>query len=83
MVGAISTDIPSTLKDVIRDVESWPAEDQKELLDTARNIRARRTGVYMLADDERVAVREGLAQADRGEFASEEDIEALWKRNGV
>jgi hypothetical protein len=79
----MSTDVPSTLKDVIRDVESWPPEGQKELLDTARNIRARRTGVYMLTDDERAAVREGLAQANREEFASEEDIEAFWKRNGA
>ncbi len=29
------------------------------------------------------ALEEGLAQARRGEFASEEEINALWKRHGL
>ena len=36
-----------------------------------------------MTDQERLAVREGLAQADRGEFVSDEDMEAFWKRSGV
>jgi hypothetical protein len=35
----------------------------------AREIEARRTGIYTLSDDERLAVARGLAEADRGEFA--------------
>jgi predicted transcriptional regulator len=34
-------------------------------------------------DEERAAVLEGLAQANRGEFASDEEVEAFWKRCGV
>jgi predicted transcriptional regulator len=33
-----------------------------------------------LDDDTRAAVREGLKQARRDEFVSDEEIEALWKR---
>ncbi len=30
-----------------------------------------------------VAIREGLAQADRGEFVPDHEIEALWRRHGL
>jgi predicted transcriptional regulator len=57
---------------MLEQVESWPAEDQEELAEYAREIEARRTGVYKMSDDERAAVRRGLAQADRGEFVPDE-----------
>ena len=68
---------------VLEGVRSWPQEDQEELVEIARTIEARRTGVYVMTDQERAAVREGLAQADRGEFVSDEEMEAFWKRHGV
>jgi len=36
-----------------------------------------------LDDETRAAIREGLAQAKRGEFVPEQDIQALWKRYGL
>ena len=36
-----------------------------------------------LDDETRAAIREGLDQAERGEFVPDEDIEALWKRHGL
>ena len=36
-----------------------------------------------MTDEERAAVREGLEQARRGEFVSDEEMEAFWKRHGV
>ena len=33
-----------------------------------------------LDDETRAAIREGLEQARRGEFASPEEIEAIWRR---
>ena len=68
---------------VLEGVRSWPQEDQEELAEIARTIEARRTGVYVMTEQERAAVREGLAQADRGEFISDEDMETFWKRHGV
>ncbi|MGE5158563.1 MAG: hypothetical protein ACM3OF_10505 [Gemmatimonas sp.] len=60
-------------------VESWPIEDQEELVAVAREIESRRTGVYALSDDERRAVRAGLNDAGRGDFASEEEIEEFYQ----
>jgi hypothetical protein len=36
-----------------------------------------------LDDEARAAIREGLAQARRGEFVPDEEIRALWKRYGL
>jgi predicted transcriptional regulator len=68
---------------VLESVCSWPAEDQEELIELARQIQARRTGVYVMTDEEQVAVREGLEQARRGEFVSGEQMDAFWKKIGV
>ena len=60
------------LQEVIEHAANWPEEDQEELAEYAREIEARRTGIYTMSDDERAAVRKGLAEADRGEFVSDE-----------
>jgi predicted transcriptional regulator len=65
---------------VLDSVRSWPEEDQEEL---AREIEARRKGVYVMSDEERAAVREGLDQARRGEFVSDKEMDAFWKKMGV
>jgi hypothetical protein len=66
-------------KDILRRVEHWPQEDQDELADVAREIEARRTGVYVLSDDERAT----LEEARRSPVASDEEVAALWKRLGI
>ena len=66
---------------VLDAIRSWPREGQEELVDIARAIEARRSGVYSMTEEERAAVRQGLSEADRGEFVSDEDMEAFWKRN--
>jgi predicted transcriptional regulator len=44
------------------------------------DIEAKHFGVYRLSDDERAAVREGLAQAARGEFVPDDIVEAYFKK---
>jgi hypothetical protein len=73
---------PTTRK-LLERVESWPEEDQEELVELAREIEARRTGVYAPSADEEHAIREGLAQLGRGESLSEAEMEDFWKRCGV
>ncbi len=38
--------------------------------------------VYVMSDDERAAVEEGLQEARRGEFVSDEEMKAFWTRIG-
>ena len=39
--------------------------------------------VVELDEDTRKAIREGLEQAERGEFVPDAEIHALWKRHGL
>jgi hypothetical protein len=69
------------LKEVMEHAASWPPEDQDELAEYAREIEARRTGIYTLSDDERIAVARGLAEADRGEFVPDDLVAEADKRH--
>jgi len=44
------------------------------------DIEAKHFGVYRLSDDERAAVREGLAQAERGEFVPDDVVAAYFNK---
>jgi hypothetical protein len=70
-------------KEILKRVASWPLEDQDELAEVAREIEARRSGLYALDDEEETAIREGLAELDRGEWVTEEQMKSFWKRRGV
>jgi hypothetical protein len=72
-----------SLNDVLERARAWPDEDQEELAGYAREIEARRTGVYVLTAEEETAVEEGLTQLGRGEFVAEEEMAKVWKRFGV
>jgi hypothetical protein len=60
-------------------VASWPEEAQAELLKSVIDIEARHSGMYHLSDDERAAVEEGLEQAKRREFVSDEEMAAFFQ----
>jgi hypothetical protein len=68
------------LKEILEKAESWSREDQEELIDFAREIESRRSGVYRLSDDERKAVEQGLADARARHFASDQDIDAIFEK---
>jgi predicted transcriptional regulator len=72
-----------TARKILERVETWPQEDLDELADRVREIEARRTGVYALTAEEEAAIREGLAELERGEWNSEETMRAFWVRCGV
>ena len=39
--------------------------------------------VYILTDEERKAVQEGLAEVERGEIATDEEVAAVYKKFGI
>jgi hypothetical protein len=63
------------IKELLQHVASWPQEDQDELAEVARDIEARRTGVYSATPEELKA----LDEADRSGIASEQDVEAAFR----
>jgi predicted transcriptional regulator len=61
-------------------IAGWPKAAQEELIQAIVEIETKHVGVYRLSDDERAAVREGLAQAERGEFVPDEQVAAFFNR---
>lgn len=70
---------PST-KEILGRVDTWPTEDQEELLEAAMEIEARRVGIYHLSGAERAAVERGLADMCEGRFATDEAIDAIFRK---
>ena len=64
---------------VLEKVRSWPEEDQAELVELAREIEARRSGVYVMTDDERAAVE----KARKGRIVPDDEVVAFWKARGI
>jgi predicted transcriptional regulator len=71
------------LKEAVEKLSQLPDERQDELARMLIDVAANDLSPYHLTDEERAAVEEGLAQADRGEFASDEEVAAMWKRFGL
>lgn len=67
------------IKAVLESVQAWPEEDQEELAELAREIEARRKGVYVMTDDEQEAVGRGQLS----DIASEEEVTAFWRSHGL
>lgn len=68
------------LETVLSRAATWPKEAQEELARLAREIELSHQDVYRLSDKERAAIEEGVAQADRGEFATDAEMEAFFNR---
>jgi len=49
----------------------------------SRGTKTRRADRYELTPEEAEAIREGLAELDRGEWIGEEAMKAFWVRCGV
>ena len=69
-------------RQAIEALQEMPQERQEMLaraiLDYAERVDEE---VYHLSDEERAAVRVGLAQAERGEFVSDAELEAYRNRH--
>ena len=70
------------LKELVEQAQTWPEEDQEELAEFAREIQARRTGIYRISEEEWAGMQQGLREADRGEFVSDAILVEADKRHG-
>ena len=68
------------LEQAIEKVKALSPERQKYAAEVLEQIAAAGDGVYRLTDEERRLVREGLAELDRGEYASEKEVRAVYDK---
>jgi hypothetical protein len=71
------------LEEAIRKVRELPEADQDEAAEILLSVALKRGEPVRLDDETRAAIREGREQARRGEFASDEEMAAFFKRHGV
>jgi hypothetical protein len=72
------------LEDAIEKVSKLPEDRQAYVAEVLEQIaETGRDDVFVIPGDHLAGVLEGLAQADRGEFVSEEEVAALWKKYGL
>ena len=71
------------LEDAIEKVRRLPEDRQAYAAEVLEQIAAAGSDLFIIPDDHRAAVLEGLAQAERGEFATDEEMAALWKKCGL
>ncbi len=62
------------------EIATWPDTAQDESLTSLQEAETKYSGVYQLSDEERAAVRGGLAEARAGQFASDAEVSALFDR---
>jgi len=70
------------LEAVFDRVRSWPPEKQERALEALQQIETRQGEIYELSDEERADLEEALAEMERGEVASQEDVDAVFRRRG-
>jgi hypothetical protein len=58
----------------------WSEEAQAELVQAMLVIEEKHAGVYKFSDEERAAIDQSVEQARRGEFATDEEVAALFNR---
>jgi predicted transcriptional regulator len=70
------------LDDAVEAVRKMPAEAQDEIARMMLSM-AGNDEPYELTDDERAIIERSMAEAARGEFVSDEEVERFWKKLGV
>ena len=71
------------LEEAIKKVRELPEAEQNEAAEMLLSVAAKNDEPVHLDDETRAAVQEGLEQAERGEFVSNEDMAAFFRRHGV
>jgi uncharacterized protein (UPF0335 family) len=71
------------LEDAIEKVRRLPEERQAYAAEVLELIAEVGSDIFIVPEDHHTAVLEGLAQGERGEFAMDEEMAALWKKCGL
>jgi len=70
------------MKEAIAVLHELPEERQEAIARAIPDYAAHDEGVYHMTDEERGEVRVGLAEIERGEIASANEVRAVYKRIG-
>ena len=69
------------LQSLFERLATLPDEVLAEVEESVEEIERWRGDIFRLTDEERAAVRKGMAAAKRGEFVSDEELAAFYRRH--
>lgn len=75
-----STAMIKALEQAVEKVKKLSRERQEYAAEILEQIAEAGDGVYALSEEERRLVREGLAELDRGEVATEAEVRAVFDK---
>jgi len=70
------------LQNLLERIAALPNEVIDEVQESVDEIERWPGDIFRLTDEERAAVRKGMDAARRGEFASDEELAAFYRRHG-
>jgi hypothetical protein len=76
------TVVSKRLERMLQAVSSWSIDRQEAAADVLEQIDRLTASTYELSEDERSDIEQAIAEARRGEFASEAEVAALFARYG-
>ena len=71
------------LEHALETVRGLPPEMQDELARMLLQFAGEEQPVIQLTAEEEASFQESFAQADRGEFATDEQVRAIWAKHGL
>lgn len=75
--------ISKRLEKALEAVRTWPVERQDAAAEVLEHMDRLATAPYELSPEERTDLEEALAEARRGEFASDAEVAAMLARHGL
>jgi hypothetical protein len=75
--------ISKRLEKALEAVRMWPADRQDAAAEVLEHMNRLAIAPYELSPDERADLEEALAEARRGEFASDAEVAAMFARHGL
>jgi predicted transcriptional regulator len=75
--------VSKLLDEAIEKVRKLPEAVQDEAAEILLSVVAKQGEPVQLDDETRAAINEGRAQARRGEFVTDEDMAAFFRRHGI
>ena len=71
------------LEKAVATVRTLPAEMQDDLARMLLQLAGEDQPVLQLSAEEAISFDESLAQAERGEFATDEQVRTVWAKHGL
>jgi hypothetical protein len=68
------------IESVLDRVRTWPQQRQEDAVRILLAMEDQDTGVYRLSDTERAEIHAALAEVERGEIATDEQVSAVFSR---